>query len=299
MRAGRCPGGRPARGGGARVLRVVDGGFLVEERGEPGAAALRPGQRPHRVDERGEGLADGDGHEHEERRHRCADGAGVDDEGRGDGGGGRRQQQERGNEGPAPALPSDRRPERRVRVVEPAEGGALGPDGAELAGLAGDQVADPRGLGARREQLVARLRLRPPGEEAAQRDDDEEGGDDEAHGGGEPRRQRHGDEPRDGARQDRDGDPDLGLDDVGEVVDDPGEHLRPGPAPQPCRGQGHQGRVDGAAPLGEVGQGRVVGDDALEVAEERPGHAEGTDGDDGREEGEDDGPLARPDHEPS
>ena len=64
----------PARGAdavGHRGRRVGHRRLLVEQGVEANRAALRPGEVTHRVDERGQGVADGDRHDDEQRRDRA------------------------------------------------------------------------------------------------------------------------------------------------------------------------------------------------------------------------------------
>ena len=105
--------------------------------------------------------------------------------------------------------------------------------------------------------------------------------------------------PASEARDDGHRDPDLRVDDVAEVVDDAGEDLGPGPAAEPGRRERDEAGVHLDPATGEVVEGGVVGADPLDVAEVRPGHAEGADGDDGGQQGEDDRPLAGADDEPA
>ena len=127
---------------------VGHGRLLVEQGVEARAAALGPGQRAHRVDERRQGLADGHRHDHEQRRDRSARDGRVDQVGGGQRGGGGGDEQGGGDERAAAALPAHCQPQRVVRVRQPARSGALAADGLQLDGLPRHEVADPQHLGA-------------------------------------------------------------------------------------------------------------------------------------------------------
>ena len=165
------------------VLRLVHGGLLVEQRVEPRAAALRAGQRTHRVDERRQRVPDRDGHDDEQGGDRSADRGRVGEPGRRQGRHRCPQQEERGHEAAAAALPPHRRAQGAVGVREPAGCRGLRSDRLQLGRLSCHEVADPHDLGPRLEQLVARTGLDPPGEQAARRDRQQQPDEHEPDGG--------------------------------------------------------------------------------------------------------------------
>ena len=93
-------------------------------------------------------------------------------------------------------------------------------------------------------------------------------------------------------RQDRHGDPDLRVHDITQVVDDPGQQVGPAATAKSRRRQRDEPFVCRGASVGEVGEGDVVRAQALPVAKDRPGHAEGAHGHDRGEQHEDDGAFA-------
>ena len=117
-------------------------------------------------------------------------------------------------------------------VVQPAGGRVPAADGPQLTGLARHELADAHHLGAGSEQLCERTGLEPHGQPADEAHD-EPSPSNETHGRGEHHRSRAMTMPGDGRRDDRHRDPHLGVDDVGEVVDDTGEHV--GPRRRPSR----------------------------------------------------------------
>ena len=109
------------------VGRVGHRRLLVEQRVEADRAALGPGEVAHGVDQRGEGVADGDRDDDEQGRDRAAGDGGVDEQGgeqRRHGGG---HEQRRRDQGATAALPAHRPAQRVVGVGEPAGGGAVTP----------------------------------------------------------------------------------------------------------------------------------------------------------------------------
>ena len=93
--------------------------------------------------------------------------------------------------------------------------------------------------------------------------------------------------------------PDLRVHDVAQVIDDPGQQVGPTAAAKTCRGEWDQPCVCRGASVGEVGQGYVVRAQALPVAKDRPGHAEGAHGHDRRQQHEDDRAFAGADDQPA
>ena len=195
----------------------------------PGRAARRGGPRcpgagevAHRVEQRREGVADSDRDEHEQGGDRAARPAGPTMNaatGRHRG----RHEQRRSDQGAPRLCRRTARRSGRGRREPPAA--VVGADGLQLGGLAGDEVADPQHLGARLEQLVALARLEHPGQPAGAATTTIRPAS-TTRPPGRTRGEHDRDEPGEGARDQRHGDPYLGLDDVGQVVDDTGEHAR-------------------------------------------------------------------------
>ena len=221
------PAARGVDAVGHRGRRVGHRRLLVEERLEAHRTALGPGEVAHRVDQRGQGVTDGDRYDDQECRDRAAGVGGVDQQGGEQGGHGGGHEEGRGHQGTTAALPPHHAAQRVVGVGEPPGGRVRGADRLEVGRLARHEVADPEHLGPGLEQLVARARLEHPREPAGHGGRDEQAGQHEPDRGGEPRGEQDGDEARQGARDQWHRHPHLRLDHIGEVVHDPGEHARP------------------------------------------------------------------------
>ena len=173
------------------------------------------------------------------------------------------------------------------------------PDRLELARIAGDQVSHPCDLGPRRQQCLLRAGLESPAHGEDDRGDNHHCGNHQAG-----QRHEHPDNDtrqgtRDESRDDRHRDPDLRIHDVTEVVHDAGEQVGATTTTEPRRSERNQSFICRGALVGEVGQGHIMRTQSLPVAEDRPGHAEGSHGDDGGEQQEDDGSLASADDQPA
>ena len=118
----------PARGVdavGHRFRRVGHRRLLVEQSVEANRAALRPGEVAHRVDQRGQGVADGDRYDDQEGRDRAAGDGRVDEQGaeqRGHGGG---HEERRGDQRTTAALPPHHPAQCVVGIGEPPVRGLM------------------------------------------------------------------------------------------------------------------------------------------------------------------------------
>ena len=137
--------------------------------------------------------------------------------------------------------------------------------------------------------------IQPPDE---RRDDDEPEHDEPGRRMDEERRdERHrGSTDR---RDEGDDDAHLDVDLVVEIAHDTGEQIGASASAQPGGRERQQLTVGRRAPLGEVGQRRVVRDEPLDVPEDGASDAERAHRDDRRQQREDDGALARAHDEPA
>ena len=173
-------------------------------------------------------------------------------------------------------------------------------DGLQLGRPARHEVADPQHLGrapraARRESATrARQASQQVAATATSR-----AGEDEADSGGEQAVRRTATRPADGARDQRHGDPHLRVDDVGEVVDDAGEHVGPRRRPSRAGVSGTSAAYTEVRRPARSSSAASCETQPLEVAQDRPGDAEGAHRDDRDQQGEDDRLLAGAHDEPA
>ena len=157
----------------------------------------------------------------------------------------------------------------------------------------------PVDLAARRERrrLAAAFEreVDPPHE--GRRDDRAEH--DEARGRMDDERRDDGNERGTDRRDERDDDAHLDVDLVVQVAHDAGEKVGAALRAQARRGERHELAVGRGSTIREIGQRGVVGDESLDVAENRAPDTERAHGDDGGEQGEDDGALAGAHDEPA
>jgi len=170
---------------------------------------------------------------------------------------------------------------------QPGLSAVTGPDGLELAGIAGHQGGDTGQLGPSSQQGLLGLCLEPPPEDEDGNRHSRHGGNHQAADGGQHCEDDRGNGACHQSRQDWHGDPHLRVHDVGEVIDNPGQQVGSAATAQSGRCQWDEPFVCRGTPVSEVGQRGVVRAQALPVAKGGTGHTERAHGHDRGQQQED------------
>ena len=297
-------GGRHTGGGRQRVdPGGPDCRLLVEQRAQPARAGLGTGEGAHGIGQGGEGVAEGDGRQDQQRGDRCRDRRADprQDRGRhGDRAGGGQQEQEPRGHGTTMALAPGRPAQVRMGGGQPGLRPPAGPDGLELAGIAGHQGGDAGDLGTGVQQGLLGARLQPPAEGEDGRCGGSHGGDDQAGHGREGRGDDRGQDAL-ATSADRTGTVTLTWASTTSLRSSTTPVSRSARPRRPSRA-GVSGMSRSYAVVRRPARSARATSwraQALPVAEHRPGQAEGAHGHDRGEQHEDDGPFAGADDQPA